>query len=351
MLAFAYQKILRPVLFRFDAEQVHKAVVTLGEGLGRLPLPLAERPKELASQVAGIKFSSPIGLAAGFDYEARLTQVLPLLGFGFETVGTITYPPSAGNPKPQLGRLPRSKSLMVNKGFRNLGARATAARLAPLKFSIPVGVSLGSRQASVAGIVKAFETFENSKSRHSYYELNMSCPNLQTRRDFYSPKNLTELLIAVDHLRIQRPIFVKMPISKTDQEVLRLLDTICSHCPAGVIFGNLQKDRQDPVLVKSEVTKFSVGNFSGLPTKERSNQLIRLAYRHFHNRLIIIGCGGVFNASDAYEKICLGATLVQLITGLVFQGPQLVWQINCGLTDLLRRDGFKNISEAIGSRH
>jgi len=139
-----------------------------------------------------------------------------------------------------------------------------------------------------------------------------------------------------------------MPIEKNDTEVLEMLEVIAKRCPKGVIFGNLQKDRNDPALVKEEVKKFKVGSFSGKPTYKRSNELIKLAYKHYRDRFIIIGCGGVFSGRDAWEKITLGASLVQLITGLVYEGPQLVNQINFELLDIMERKGFKNISEAVG---
>ena len=140
-----------------------------------------------------------------------------------------------------------------------------------------------------------------------------------------------------------------MPIEKTDDETLKMLEIIVEFPVIGVIFGNLQKNRKDSALNREEVKKFSVGNFSGKPTEIRSNELIALAYKKYGKRLIIIGCGGVFNAIDAYKKIKLGATLVQLITGLIFEGPQLVAQINLELPRLLKQDGFKNIKEAIGA--
>jgi dihydroorotate dehydrogenase len=150
-------------------------------------------------------------------------------------------------------------------------------------------------------------------------------------------------------LKLKKPLFIKMPIEKTNDEVLNMLNVVVEFPVEGIILGNLQKDRKEPSLQKEEVKKFAVGNFSGKPTEKRSNELIAMAYKKYGKKLVIIGCGGVFNASDAYKKIRLGATLVQLITGLIFEGPQLVAQINLELPKFLQRDGFKNISEAIGA--
>ena len=360
-----YRYFLKPILFKQDPEIVHKAIVLLGEVLGRFKIAnfiistfYFSKSKKLKQQIAGISFKSPIGLAAGFDYEGRLTQSLAPWGFGFQTIGTITNMPYKGNPRPILGRLPKSLSLMVNKGFKNPGAKAIIVKLNRLRFPIPVGISIGrtnSREMAtlsecITDIISAFKHFENSRVSHSYYELNISCPNLYGDVTFYPPKNLSALLSEIDKLQIKRPIFIKMPIEKTDKEVLIMLNVIAKHSPTGVIFGNLQKNRNNPSLVQSEVSKFPTGNFSGKPTYVRSNELISLAYKNYKDRFIIIGCGGIFSANDAYEKIKRGASVLQLITGLIFVGPQLVAQINSELIDLLKNDGFENIKDAVGSK-
>ncbi|MEK7165989.1 MAG: hypothetical protein AAB874_04255, partial [Patescibacteria group bacterium] len=262
-------------------------------------------------------------------------------------------------PRPMLGRLPESKSLMVNKGFKNEGAQAVVDKLTDLSFSIPLGISLGrtnsrelvTQRESVKDIIEAFNIFEKSPLAHVYYELNISCPNLFGNVSFYPLKNLRELLREIDKLHLKRPVFVKMTIEKSDRETREMLDVICDHSPRGVIFGNLQKNRKDPSLIPAEVSRFPVGFFSGKPTFKRSNELVRLAYRHYHKRLVVIGCGGIFSGTDAYEKICLGASLVQLITGMIFEGPQLISDINFQLEELLKRDGFGHLSDAVGSKN
>lgn len=281
---------------------------------------------------------------------------MPSIGFGFNTVGTITNLPYGGNPKPMLGRLPKSKSLMVNKGFKNKGARETADKLANLNFKIPLGISIGktntlnlnSQKDAIEDILSAFNVFQDSNIKNAYYELNISCPNLFGNITFYPPKNLDELLLEIDKLKLKKPVFIKMPINESDEQTIKMLDVILRHKIAGVIFGNLQKDRSNPAILKEEI-KWKVGNFSGLPTQKRSDELIALAFKHCKNKLIIIGCGGVFSTQDAYRKIKLGANLIQLITGLVYEGPLLVAKINNELPKLLKQDGFKNITEAVGS--
>jgi dihydroorotate dehydrogenase subfamily 2 len=362
---YFYKFIFKKVLFLIESETIHNVVVDIGESLGKLGIVgsvgktlLVENDRKLRQKLVGIDFENPIGLAAGFDYEARLTQFLPSIGFGFTSVGTITNMPYEGNPKPRLGRLTKSKSLMVNKGFKSTGAKVVSKRLSRLKFDIPVGISIGrtnsvkltTQEESVKDIILAFKTFEKVKLNGVYYELNISCPNLINGDiSFYSPRDLKELLTAVDKIKVKKPIFVKMPIETSDKETLGMLGIIAEHKIAGVIFGNLQKDRKHSTLDKNEVKKFAGGYFSGKPTYDRSNELISLAYKHYKNRFLIIGCGGVFGGKDAYEKISRGASLVQLITGLIYEGPQLVQQINFELLDILEEKGYKNISEAVGS--
>ena len=359
---FFYKHLLKPIFFLFDAEYVHNFVIFTGEMIGKSShlvklIGKFYTPKNpsLKQTIAGLTFKSPMGLAAGFDYEAKIAKVLPSLGFGFNTVGTITNLEYEGNPKPRLGRLPESKSLMINKGFKNRGAKWTSDFLKNDDFKAPLGVSIGktntlkikTQQEAVKDILEAFEIFENSGVKNSFYELNISCPNLYGNISFYPEKNLDELLTAVDKLRIKKPIFIKMPINETNQAVRKMLEITSRHNIKGVIFGNLQKDRSNPYLVKEEM-KWKSGNFSGLPTQKRSDELISLAFKNYGKKLIIIGCGGVFCTEDVYRKIKLGASLVQLITGLVYEGPLLVAKINQELPKLLEKDGYKNISEAIG---
>jgi len=361
--AWFYRNFTKKFLFLFDPEFVHDFIVSVGEKIGNFGLSRSllrklfyVKNRKLSQKIAGISFDNPIGLAAGFDYQAKLTKTLAALSFGFQTVGTITNHPYEGNSKPRLGRLPKSKSLMVNKGFKNLGIKEIVKKLQKKEFKIPVGISIGktntvkrmTQQEAVEDVATAFKIAECSRVNFSYYELNISCPNLFGDVEFYSQEHLKELLRTVTSLKLKKPLFVKMPIEKSNEETLKMLDAIVSFPVAGVIFGNLQKNRKDKVLNVQEVKKFPIGNFSGKPTEQRSNELIELVYKDYGKKMVIIGCGGIFNAKDAYKKIKLGASLVQLVTGLIFEGPQLIAQINIDLAGLLKKDGFINISEAIG---
>ncbi len=345
LIGLVYQSILKPILFRFDAEWVHTRFTLLGEFFGSRELTVylfktlfGPALKKLQRTLHGIPFAGPVGLAAGFDYEARLTQITPTLGFGFHTIGTITNHSYQGNPRPMLARLPKSQSLLVNKGFKNPGADAIIRNLQNQTFAIPVGISVGrtndatlSQEDSVKDIVSCFTKFEKARMYHSYYELNISCPNLAGDVTFYDPKELRKLLHAIDQLKLARPLFIKMPISQPNDVFEKLLQEINASSAIGVIIGNLQQDRTDPAFDKEEIDHAGRGNFSGRPAFARSNYLISLTRKKYKNRFTIIGCGGIFSPDDAKEKLHAGADLTQLITGMIFTGPQLIADINDSL--------------------
>lgn len=363
-IEFLYKLVAKPFFFVLPAEFVHDQAMIWGPLFGKIPFIRAvfahffryENPM-LRVKIGKLSFDNPIGLAAGYDYNAVFTDILPAVGFGFQTVGTISNNPCEGNESPRLGRLPRSQSLLVNKGFRNPGADYIIDKFKGKNFAFPVGISVGrtnidetnTLEKAIADIVSAIKKFEKAKLKTSYYELNISCPNLKGNLSLYPPENLKKLLTAVEKLKISKPVFVKMPIEKTDEEVKNMLKAISPFkFVTGVIFGNLQKDRKDRSFHSEEIAQAGKGNFSGKPTFRRSNQLIKLAYREYGERFIIIGCGGVFSPEDAYRKIRYGATVVQMITGMIFEGPQRISQINHGLVDLLKEDGFSTVSQAVG---
>lgn len=349
VIHFLYTRILKPIFFLMDPETVHNRMSASGQFLGRWSFTrwitrvfFSFTDPSLKKEMHGVVFPNPIGLSAGFDYNGDLTQILPSVGFGWHTIGTVTLEEYEGNEKPRLGRFPDSKALLVNKGLKSLGAKAIIKKLTPLKFEIPVGISIASTNRSfknlteqVENIVKCFQLFEKSKVKHSYYELNISCPNTFGGEPFFEAKRLEKLLKAVDRLAIKKPIYIKMPIDQSEKETLEMLNIIAAHKIQGVIFGNLTKDHTNPAVKPAdrEVWKIRKGNLSGKPTWKRSNRLIVLTKKHFKNRFTILGTGGIFSGEDAREKMRLGADLVQLITGMIFEGPQVVGEMNMKLVE------------------
>jgi dihydroorotate dehydrogenase len=267
--------------------------------------------------------------------------MLPSIGFGFSTVGTVTNIPYEGNSGPLFARLPKSKSLLVNKGFKNDGAKVIANRLNdPAHKNITFGVSVGSSNVpeintiskAIDDYVACFETIDKVPY-HKFYELNISCPNIELANSFTTKENFTALVGAVKELNIKRPIFVKMSNELSDEALEVLVRTAIDTGIHGFIFSNLVKDRNNPVFDKQEIEKVAnlKGNFSGKPTQAGSNKHIKYFREKFGKDLVILGTGGIFNSDDAQTKLDLGADLVQLITGMIFEGPQLIGQINRGL--------------------
>jgi dihydroorotate dehydrogenase (fumarate) len=179
------------------------------------------------------------------------------------------------------------------------------------------------------------------------HEINISCPNTYGGEPFTTPELLENLLLAIDDLSLEKPVFVKMPISLEWPDFQSLLDVISRHNIQGVSIGNLLKNRSK-AMISDELPDTVKGNLSGLPCREISTELIQKTYEVYGDKLTIIGIGGVFTAQDAYDKIRAGASLVAMVTGVIFEGPQVVGEINRGLVELLRQDGFSNIVEAIG---
>jgi dihydroorotate dehydrogenase len=358
-----YKTCLKPLLFRQDPEQVHDWMTWLGEWLGRSRL--ARRlvahafryaHPSLEQTIAGVHFKNPIGLAAGFDKNARLLDILPDVGFGFAEIGSVTGEPCAGNPQPRLWRLPKSQGLVVNYGLKNDGCTAISGRLARMRFRLAVGVSIAKTNASStveteAGIADYMKAYKALADVGAYLTINISCPNAFGGEPFTHPERLERLLIALERIPSKRPVFLKMPVDLDEEKVQQLLDVAAHHEVHGIIFSNLTKRYEQSSIEPSEREGLLKGGVSGKPMSDASNRLLTWAYRTYGSRFIYIGCGGVFSAEDAYEKIRLGASLVQLITGMIFEGPQLIGEINRGLVSLLRRDGFGSISEAVGSAH
>lgn len=344
LTATLYQNILKPVFFLFPAEVVHVQMVSFGKRLSRIA-PMAglmrwawayDHRKNM-KQLNGILLPNCVGLAAGFDYDADLLDALPNMGFGFHTIGTVTLEAYGGNPPPRLNRFPSSQALLVNKGLKNIGAKAIIAKLKHQEMKIPTGISIASTNkffaneaAQIKEIQTCFRLFEKSNLQHEYYELNISCPNTFGGEPFTTPEKLERLMAAMDSLKLKRPLWVKMPIDQSDQLTLKLLSILDKHAVQGVIFGNLTKDKNNPDITKADQKKWQQlrGNVSGRPTFKRSNHCIALTRKKFKNRFTIIGTGGVFSGQDAAQKLRLGADAVQLISGMIYQGPQLIGQIN-----------------------
>ncbi len=361
-----YTKLIKPLLFFLtEPEWIHDFMVRFGHAVGNYTFGrfltralFGFEDPALVQDVKGIRFENPIGLSAGFDKNAELINILPSLGFGYGQMGTITKKAYPGNEKPRLYRLKKSKSIVVNYGLKNEGVQKILERIRTSRHDKTVlGLSVGrtnSKETANAqlGIQDIYTCLANiiESDLGDLYTINISCPNLFGGESFTTKESLDTLLKTLYELPIEKPVFIKMPINLPWEDFDALLQVASRYNVDGVIIGNLNKDRHDQHIF-DKIPEGIKGSLSGLPTQKLSNELIFNTYKHYKDTFVIVGVGGVFNARDAYEKIKNGASLVQLITGLIFEGPQVVGQINKGLVKLLRADGYSHIREAIGAYH
>ena len=355
---FLYKAVFKPIFFRIDPETIHDGMIKIGRFLGSNSFTRAAvafffsySNKCLEQIILGIKFPNPVGLAAGFDKDAVLTELLPSVGFGFAEVGSVTGEPCLGNPKPRLWRLTKSKALVVYFGLKNNGCEEISRRLRSKTFSIPIGVNIAKTnspktvelEAGIEDYAKAFEQFTGIGS---YFTINISCPNAFGGQPFNSPDRLEKLLTTLGQITTKKPIFLKLSPDLAEKEIDQIIEVAARHKIAGFICSNVTENRENKKIVEKQIPK--KGGISGKPVEDLTNDLIRYVYQKTGGRFVIIGCGGVFSAEDAYKKIRLGASLVELLTGMIYEGPQVISEINQGLVRLLQKDGFKNISDAVG---
>lgn len=356
-LKIIYQ-IIKRILFLIDPETIHNLVVQRIKTFSKLNLfnqtvnfIYNYENSILNQEICGVFFKNPVGLAAGFDKNAELLKFWPNLGFGFVEVGSITGNFCEGNPKPRLWRLKKSKGLVVYYGLKNDGAEVISQRIKDIKINIPFGISVArtNSQETVdlqTGIADYVKTCNYFKDIGDYFTINISCPNAFGGETFMNPKMLDLLLEEISKLKIQKPIFLKIAPDVQYSQIDEILKIVAKYKMInGFICTNLTK-RRDLNILEKNLPK--VGGISGKPLTNLANNLISYIYKKTNGKYIIIGVGGIFSAEDAYFKIKAGASLVQLITGMIFEGPQLISQINFGLVNLLKKDGFKSIREAIG---
>lgn len=364
-----YRRAFKPLLFKQHPDRVHARLLRVGGHVQRVPILIGlmslcwnyRNKARLSQTIGGTSFENPVGLSAGFDKNIELLPILESVGFGFITGGSVTYKPTAGNPRPWFHRLPKSKSLVVHVGLANKGTAQIRRRISQYSArkgtARPLVVSVAKTNdettctdsAAITDYVNGLKALRQEKAI-TIFEINISCPNTFGGEPFTTPERLEALLSAIDKLNLKQPVWIKMPINLPWEEFDALLKVITKHKVAAVTIGNLQKQRANTHL-KDALPDTVQGNLSGLPTQELSDKLIGQTYRAYGDKLMIIGVGGIFSAEDAYRKICLGASLVELITGMIFEGPQVIGQINSGLVRLLEKDGFQNISEAVGSKN
>lgn len=343
---------LKKILFSFEPETAHHIGEFGLKLLGNCKIAKSYMEKKnyisnpkLTQEIFGVKFENPVGLAAGFDKNATMIKAMKSLGFGFTEIGTMTPMPQDGNPKPRMFRYPEQKSVQNAMGFNNLGAHTVLKNLKKVyHFSIPIGANIGKNKTTpeefalsdYKTLIKKFEAFSD------YLIINISSPNTPNLRDLQNEKFITELFVMAKELT-NKPILLKIA---PDMEANVAIDLCKSAINAGA----------DGIIATNTTIDYSLvpncqnfGGLSGACLTEKSGSLFKEIARELFGKTVLISVGGIYNGKEAYERIKNGASLVQAYSGLVFEGPSMVRKINEEILELLAKDGFENIQQAIGA--
>lgn len=361
-----YRSLLRPLLFRLSPETAHElALHSLSFSpwlVKRLlgPRPMRKPFGELRR--LGLSFCNPVGLAAGFDKDGIALESLAALGFGFIEAGTVTYEPQPGNQRPRLFRLQQDKALINRAGFNNKGAVAFAQQVRTHRPDCVLGVSIGkSKTAPIENVVEDYlRSFEIVYPVADYIAVNVSSPNTPGLRDLQRAELLEDLLRALQTRNRElseqasrgrlTPLLVKLAPDLGRAELDQLVDVVKRTNVAGLIATNTTTQRDGLRASKEEIAACGEGGLSGIPLRQRSTNMIATLYNLTTGLIPIVGVGGVFTAEDAWEKICAGASLIQVYTGFIYQGPRIAQEINEGLEQIISSEGFGTLDEAVGSR-
>ena len=360
-----YRSLLRPVLFSTGAETAHRFTIATAELASssrwlcsQFERSLAIKAPRLAIEVKGLRFRTPLGLAAGFDKSARAVPLLAALGFGHVEVGSVSAEPSSGNPKPRLFRIPQDRGIVVNYGLPNDGAIRVAERLAGLQACAPLGINIVSTNRGPSGAAEPDEAVIGDYLRSvrrlqpvaDYLCLNLSCPNTREGRGFFHDQaRLRQLLDGLGTVHLTKPLFLKVAPFPTLLDLERFLGTVEPSPWVAGFSVNLPAGKPEGLATPASKLAVMPGAVSGPAAVHATDRTILELYRRMdRSRYSIIGSGGIFTAQDAYRKIRLGASLVQLLTALVYEGPGVVGAITEGLERLLEADGIARVEDAVG---
>lgn len=361
-----YRSLLRPLLFSLPPETAHELALhslsfapkltrsLLGDRFKRSPFGKLKR--------FGLSFANPVGLAAGFDKDGIALESLAALGFGLIEAGTVTYHPQPGNQKPRLFRLPLDQALINRAGFNNEGARAFAERAERHKPDCVLGVSIGKSKivAIEDAIPDYLKSFDAVYQVADYVAVNVSSPNTPRLRELQQSGQLDELLRALQARNLQLselpdgrgvlPLLVKLSPDLELEELRDIVAVAQKNKVAGLIATNTTTARASLKTNAETVGSCGAGGLSGAPLRQRSMEMIATLYNLTGGSLPLIGVGGIFTADDAWEMICAGASLLQIYTGFIYEGPAIARKINEGLRRLVSESGFVSLDEAVGSR-
>ena len=361
LLGSLYRRALRPFLFLLDPETAHHLALGL---LAWVPALAALRdPPELAQRLWNIEFSNPLGLAAGMDKDARAVGAWQALGFGFAELGTVTPRPQAGNDRPRIWRLNKERGLINRLGFPSEGIEGLEGRLRRLRgapnLNMRIALNFGPNKSTpTEGIIEDYRSLmERLSPLADFIVINLSSPNTPGLRDWQAPEQMRTLFSAISSVRRmggaallragthhRPPVLVKLAPDLEPNQLEELCATMVDLGLDGVVATNTTIARSE-IGVRSELP----GGISGQPLKLKARSVIRSVHKLTRGRIPIIGAGGVATADDAFAHIQAGASLVELYTAMIFEGPTLPAEIKSGLCALLKRDGFRSIGEAVGT--
>jgi dihydroorotate dehydrogenase len=361
-MGWSYRKLVRPILFAQDAERAHDftlkilAHASCDEFICNAIGKFFAAP-ELPIELFGLKFPNPIGLAAGMDKFAVAVPVWEKLGFGFCELGGVTWRAQPGNPLPRMFRALADEAIVNRMGFNNPGAEALAQTLDEWKKSgrwpkSPVGINLG--KSKITPLEKAAEDYTNSfrvlRDRADFFVVNVSSPNTPGLRELQDKSALDEILAALrEQNETQKPILIKIAPDLSFEAIDEILELENLRSVSGIVATNTTTSRPQTGNPSSQKIYSETGGLSGKPLRARSTEIIRHIFKQTNGKLPIIGVGGIFSVDDAWEKITAGAALVQIYTGLIYEGPGLAKKIVGGLREKLEKAGMKHLQAAVGS--
>ena len=342
---------IRSLIFKLDPELAHNLAIKALK-FNFIPINNFIKDVSIENTVFNKKIFNPIGVAAGFDKDAEVYNPLFNLGFGFVEVGTVTPLKQYGNPKPRIFRLEEDEALINRLGFNSSGANVVSSRI---KSNFPkglFGINIGPNKDTKNRVEDYLTCLRKFFNLADYLSINISSPNTENLRIFHNQNELDDLLRAIQEeknkLKTQIPIIIKISPDIEDNSIEKIAELLLKYKIYGIIISN-STDRNRENL--KNINKLEKGGLSGKPLEAKSNFLINKFYKILKNKIIIIGAGGVDSGLSVYEKIVNGATLVQLYTGMVYKGPNIVSKISLELIEILKSKGIKNISEAIGSKN
>lgn len=345
-----YNSLVKTLLFQLDAERAHDLTYQFAQKVSDSSFLQAvaraiynyQSPR-LSQNIWGLTFKNPIGLAAGFDKNGKIPRAMEALGFGFVEVGSITGDPSIGNPRPRMFRLPKDRAIINRMGLNNDGAKTVVKRLKNKEFSIPLGINIAkTHDSSVMGdraIQDYIHSFHEAKKIADYITINISCPNTEEGKTFEDPKALNELLSGLNIRGDARvlPTLVKVSSDLSKTELMKLLQVCEEHQVHGYVACNTSSKRDNLMTSSSVLKEIGKGGLSGPPIAEKGIQIIQWISKATNGQKPIIGVGGIDSFSTALKMMLAGADLLQVYTGLIYEGPSLIKNINHQLVKELKK--------------